>query len=78
MVATCFLRAASGCAGVWGAPVLLLFGAVYPGPLPGVSLLYRFYRICLVYRFIVIGTYRHRISEIVSARGYYRIVIERQ
>ena len=76
MVATCFLRAASGCARVWGPPVLLLFGAVYLGPLPGVSLLYRFYRIGLVYRFIVIGTYRHRTSEIVSLR-YYRIVIER-
>ena len=63
------LLAASGCGG-WGAPALLLFGAVSTSPLAGVlsALSYDRYRIT-GYR------YRCRIAEMVSRR-YHRIDVD--
>jgi len=63
-------NAANGCGEVWGAPVLLLFGAMSPGPLPGVSLFIVFFRIVITSSFYRLSFYRYpyRSIEIGSVR----------
>ena len=63
----------------WGAPALLLFGAVSPGPLAGVSF-FSFYRIVIEAPFIVVVIVVDIVIELPKWFRYdsnYRIVIER-